>query len=152
MTVIMTILAGVVGTAAMSLFMSVVHRAGWANADMIRALGSCVTRSYENSLGPGLLMHFASGAAFAFPYALVLSGLGLPTVAGVLGAGALIGFVHGFAMSFLLVAAVSERHPVPRFRTAGFEVAAAHIAGHVAYGIGVGAAVGLLAVDYGFRF
>lgn len=36
------------------------------------------------------------------------------------------------------MALVAERHPVEKFRRAGPEVAAAHIVGHVAYGLGVG--------------
>jgi hypothetical protein len=39
---------------------------------------------------------------------------------------------------------VAETHPVERFRTAGVEVAAAHVAGHLAYGMGVGLVAGWL--------
>lgn len=147
-----TVLAGIVGTGLMSLLMTVIHRSGWANADMIRALGGIVTRSYEQALGPGLLLHFVTGAFFAFPYAFVITGLGFDTVAADASLGGLIGFVHGFVMSFLLVAAVAERHPVQQFREAGFEVAAAHVLGHVAYGVGVGATIGIFHVSFGFRF
>jgi uncharacterized membrane protein YagU involved in acid resistance len=146
-----TIAAGMAGMAAMTLVMTVIHRAGWANADMIRALGSCFTRRYENALLPGLVIHVVSGVAFAFPYALVLSGVGLTNSLATAGLGALIGFVHGFAMSFILVAVVAEKHPLEQFRNAGFEVAAAHIVGHITYGVGVGAVVGMLGVSYGFR-
>ena len=151
-TILQTIVAGLAGTALMTLSMTVIHRAGWAKADMIRALGSLVTRSYDRSLVPGILIHFASGSIFAFPYALVLGGLELPSTAAIIGLGALIGFVHGFVMSFILVAAVSEEHPVEQFREAGFEVAAAHVLGHVVYGVGVAAAAAMLAIDFGFRF
>ena len=77
MVVLQTIGAGVFGTALMSVLMTVIHRSGWANADMIRALGGCFTRDYERALAPGLLIHFVSGTLFAFPYAVILSGLGL---------------------------------------------------------------------------
>ncbi|MDH3217246.1 MAG: hypothetical protein OEN01_13335 [Candidatus Krumholzibacteria bacterium] len=152
MTIFETILAGIVGTVGMTLLMTLIHRAGWANADMIRALGSCLTRSYDNALKPGLLMHFASGALFAFPYALVISGVALQSIAAAVGLGLLMGFVHGFVISFVMVAVVSDKHPVPRFQTAGFEVAAAHVVGHMAYGAGVGAMIGLLGISFGFRF
>jgi hypothetical protein len=151
LTVLQTILAGVFGTALMSLLMTVIQGSGRANADMIRALGSLITRSRERALGPGLLIHFTSGALFAFPYAIILSGLRVPSIFGLLGVGALLGFVHGFVMSFLLVAVVSEKHPLEMYREAGVSVAVAHIAGHVVYGLGVGLIVGLLGIDFGFR-
>lgn len=146
-----TIAAGVVGTAVMTFVMSFVHERGWATADMIRALGSAATGSYERSFKPGLLIHFASGIVFAFPYVLILGGIALPSVWGTIGVGALIGFVHGFVMSFVLVAAVAEKHPLEQFRRAGFEVAAAHVLGHVSYGIGVATIAALLSIDFGLR-
>lgn len=128
----------------MSILMTIVHQSKWANANMVRALGSFVTRRYENALLPGLLIHFFSGILFAFPYAFVF-GLVDVRSAGALGAiGALVGFVHGFAMSFILLTSVSERHPLERFRSAGIEVAVAHILGHIAYGAVVGIVFGLL--------
>ena len=152
LSILGTIAAGLVGTALMTLSMTVVHHVQWARADMIRALGGLISGSYERALVPGLLVHFASGIFFAFPYAIVLSGLHLPSIAGTIALGALIGFVHGFVMSFLLIAAVAERHPLPQFQEAGFEVAAAHVLGHVVYGVGVAAVVATLDVDFGFRF
>jgi uncharacterized membrane protein YagU involved in acid resistance len=147
-----TVLAGLAGTLVMTLLMSLVHHQGWARADMIRALGSCVTGTYERSILPGLLIHFALGILFAFPYVVVLGGLHMPSAAGIIGLGALIGFVHGFVMSFILVAAVAEKHPVEQFQDAGFEVAAAHVFGHVAYGAAVATVAALLSIDFGFRF
>jgi uncharacterized membrane protein YagU involved in acid resistance len=151
MTILETMGAGVVGTTLMTLVMSIVHERGWATADMIRAIGSAVTGSYERSFKPGLLLHFALGIVFAFPYVLVLAGVNLPSIWGMIGVGGLIGFVHGFVMSFILIAAVAEKHPVQQFQRAGFEVAAAHVLGHVAYGVGVGAIAALLSIDFGLR-
>lgn len=152
MIILGTIVAGMAGTALMTLVMALIQHTGWARADMIRALGSSITGSYERSLVPGLMTHFASGIVFAFPYVLVLGGLDLSSHAGTIGVGALIGFVHGFVMSFILVAAVAEKHPLPQFQEAGFEVAAAHILGHIAYGVGVGATVAFLDIHFDFRF
>ena len=64
----------------------------------------------------------------------------------------MIGFVHGFAVGFLIVALVADKHPVKRYREAGFEVAAAHVLGHVAYGAGLGVTARLMPVELGFRF
>ena len=149
MTVLATLFAGLVGTALMSVAMNYIHRAGWANADMIRAIGSAATRSYRGSFFPGLLIHFSAGMAFAFPYAIVLGGVRDYAAVVTYATGALIGFVHGFVMAFVLLA-VTDKHPVQRFRGAGFEVAAAHIVGHVVYGVGVAFMVHLLGIDWGF--
>jgi hypothetical protein len=41
---------------------------------------------------------------------------------------------------------------VAQFQEAGFEVAAAHVFGHVGYGAAVAAVAALLSIDFGFRF
>jgi hypothetical protein len=46
-------------------------------------------------------------------------------------------------MSFILVIAVAEHHPLPEFREAGFTVAVAHVVGHVVYGALVGLVLGM---------
>ncbi len=56
--------------------------------------------------------------------------------------GAFGGFVHGFIVSYFLVIEISGRHPVEAYRSAGFEVAIAHIVGHTAFGAMVGYAFG----------
>ena len=144
-------LAGLVGTAGMSLSMGFIHAKGWANADMIRALGSLVTRSYERSFGPGLGIHLVGGQLFAVPYAVILGAFGETSFLTRLVLGAVLGLVHGLVMSLLLLVAVSERHPVEEFQEAGLEVAGAHVVGHVAYGIGVAVVVAALGIDWGIR-
>ncbi len=136
--------AGFVGTALMTGVMWFIHRSGWANADMTRALGSLVTRRYENSLLPGVAIHFTTGCIFAVGYLLVLRSLDLNSLGASLAVGTALGTFHGAAMAFILMALVAETHPVERFRTAGVDVAAAHVAGHVAYGFGVGLVAGLM--------
>lgn len=138
------IVAGFVGTSLMIGVMWFIHRSGWANADMTRALGSLVTRRYENSLLPGLALNFAAGCAFAVGYLLVLRSLDLHSVRASIAVGTALGAFHGAAMSFILMALVAETHPVERFRKAGVDVAAAHVVGHLAYGMGVGLVAGLL--------
>jgi hypothetical protein len=135
---LIVIAAGFVGTIFMTGVMWFIHRSGWANADMTRALGSLITRRYENSLLPGLLIHFTVGCIFAVGYLLVLRSLDLHSLGASLAVGTALGTFHGAAMSFILMALVAETHPVERFRRAGVDVAAAHVAGHVAYGFGVG--------------
>lgn len=135
---LIVVAAGIVGTAFMTAVMWFIHRAGWANADMIRALGSLITRHYEKSLAPGLALHFTAGCVFAIPYLLIVRSVGTHSFLEIVAVCVAIGVFHGAAMSFVLMALVAENHPVEKFQTAGVEVAAAHVAGHVAYGIGVG--------------
>lgn len=148
-TLLQTFFAGLVGTGLMSTTMTIIHLQGWANADMIRALGSSVTKDYEHALLPGLGMHLFAGMLFAIPYAAVLGAIRPGGMFMVLGVGALMGFVHGIVASLVLLAVVSTKHPLKQFQHAGVEVALAHIAGHVAYGIGVAAVVTLLGIDWG---
>lgn len=140
---ILTVLAGIVGTAGMSLAMWIITKSGIANASMIRAIGSMFTKSYDNSFRPGLIVHFISGILFAFLYVILISLFAPTSLAAAIGAGAMIGVFHGVAFGFLLVVTVAEHHPLEQFRNAGFEVAIAHFAGHVIYGILVGLVVGL---------
>lgn len=141
---LIVIVAGFVGTALMIGVMWFIHRSGWANADMTRAVGSLITRRYENSLVPGLAANFAMGCVFAVGYLLVMRSVGPQSIAASSAVGAALGTLHGCAMAFILMALVAETHPVERFRTAGPDVAAAHVVGHVAYGIGVGIVAGVL--------
>lgn len=140
------LIAGLVGTILMNASMWFIHRSGWANADMTRALGSMVTHRYEGSFGPGLLIHLLGGIVFAVPYLLILRSTGFTPLSASLAVGGALGAFHGLSMSYILMALVAERHPVERFRSAGPDVGAAHIVGHIAYGLGVGLAAWLLGV------
>jgi uncharacterized membrane protein YagU involved in acid resistance len=142
--IVETILAGVLGTGMMSLVMWLITRSGIANADMIGAIGSIFTRSYENAFTPGLIIHLAAGVVIAFFYVVLISLFSPNSVASSIGAGAMIGLFHGVAFSFLLVVLVAEHHPLERFREAGSEVAIAHLVGHIVYGLVVGTVVGIL--------
>lgn len=140
---IFTIVAGIVGTAGMSLSMWLITKSGIANAGMIRAIGSMFTKSYEGSFGPGLVVHLVSGILFSFLYVILISIFPPTSVAATIATGAMIGVFHGVAFGFLLVITVAEHHPLEQFRSAGFEVAIAHFVGHVIYGILVGLVIGL---------
>jgi hypothetical protein len=140
--------AGLLGTSFMSGLMTVIHRKEWANADMIRALGSFVTRSYESSLVPGLIVHLCAGIGFAFAYAWIVTRILGDRSGGALLLCAILGLMHGIVVGLMLIGVVSKRHPVERFRSVGMEVAAAHLAGHLAYGLGVGLVLDLFDVRW----
>ncbi|NIP37967.1 MAG: hypothetical protein GWO07_02865 [Candidatus Dadabacteria bacterium] len=139
--IIEAMLSGLVGTAGMTVVMWLITRSGLAHADMIRAIGSIFTRSYKDSVIPGIIVHFGVGMIIAFFYVLIISILDPVSTIKIVGAGAMIGIFHGVTFSFLLVVAVAEHHPLEQFKTAGSEVAVAHLAGHIVYGLLVGAVV-----------
>jgi uncharacterized membrane protein YagU involved in acid resistance len=140
---VFTIIAGIIGTAGMSLTMWAITSSGIANAGMIRAIGSLFTKSYENSFNPGIVIHFISGILFAFLYVILISILAPASIAAAIGLGAMIGVFHGVAFAFLLVIMVAEHHPLEQYRGPGFEVAIAHLVGHIIYGLLIGLVVGL---------
>lgn len=137
-------IAGIFGTSAMSIFLYSISKSGYANADMVRALGSLFTKSMDNAFQVGIALHTVSGIFFAFIYTFIAMALGVHGFGASLGCGLIIGFIHGAVVSFLLVAAVAENHPLPQFQTAGFTVAVAHWAAHLVYGAIVGIIIGLI--------
>jgi hypothetical protein len=136
------IIAGIVATAGMTGFLWIIDKTGKVNANMIKALGSAITRSVETSLIPGLLIQFFSGIFFAYIYIYFLHLLQLSTIYSFILAGGIIGFGHGFAFSFIMVI-LAEHHPVERFQNAGFQVAIVHFIAHIIYGFLVGLTTGL---------
>jgi len=141
--VIATIIAGIVATAGMSIVLWGITRTGIAPAPMIRAIGSMLTGSYDNSFTPGLVLHFIVGILIAFVYALLISLFSPASIVAYIGEGALIGVFHGVAFGFILVIAVAEHHPLEQFREAGPQVAIGHFVGHLVYGILVGTVLGI---------
>lgn len=141
-----TIVAGLIATAGMSLLLWIITRLGMANAEMIRAIGSIFSRTYENSFLPGLIIHFIVGTIIAFFYVALINLFAPSSLAGSIAIGGMIGVFHGVAFGFTLVIAIAEHHPLERFRTAGIEVAIAHFVGHVFYGMIVGLIVGITGI------
>ncbi|NDE16654.1 hypothetical protein EBZ80_17155 [bacterium] len=138
------VMTGIAATTAMTSFLYIIHWTGFANGDMVRAIGSAITGREEKSLLPGMAFHFIAGILFAALYIYTLSFIpdmarGSPgRVARLTELGALLGFVQGLIVSFGLVIAVAEHHPIDRFREAGFRVALVHIVAHVIFGAVVG--------------
>ncbi len=152
MLILMAIIAGFIATAGMTAFLWAVDRSGWTNADMVRAVGSLITKSYHNALGVGLVVHFISGMIIAGVYIHILSLLALTNFATELMMGGIMGFAQGFVVGLSIIRQ-SYRHPVEEFQKADYQVAIAHIAGHVVYGLLIGALYGVLrdiGVNFGF--
>ncbi len=134
--------AGIIATAGMTALLWLFDKTGKINANMVRAIGSAVTRSTETSLWPGLIIQFVSGILFAFIYMTALNMLQLQGILSLVIAGGVIGFAHGFAFSFVMVI-LAEHHPVEKFQNAGFQVAIVHFLAHIVYGLLVGLVFGL---------
>ena len=111
LTVLNTVLAGLVATLGMSTIMYSIHALGLANADMVRALGSLMTKGKKNAMLAGFISHLISGIMFAFPYAIIISAFPQTSFAAPLALGALLGLFHGFVFSFAMIALVAENHP-----------------------------------------
>ncbi len=142
---VIPIIAGFIATAGITGVLWLIDKTGWTKADMVRALGSLFTKSYENSLKVGLVIHFMAGIIISAVYLHILSILSLTSLVSAVFVGGIIGFVHGFAFSFVMVI-IAEQHPVPEFQQADFHVAVAHILGHIVYGMIIGAIFALLAM------
>ncbi len=147
MNLLQITLIGLLATTVMTVFLYGIHWTGFANGDMVRAIGSAVTKRYEGSFWIGLGFHYVSGIVFAAIYVYLLS-LVPPLAEGhvlkMTGLGALLGFVHGLLVSFALVIVVAEHHPMEQFRKAGFGVAVLHLAAHIVYGAVVGWCVAVI--------
>lgn len=150
MMILMAIVAGLIATAGMTTFLWAVNRSGWAHADMVRAVGSLITKSYHNALGVGLIVHFISGMIIAAVYIYILGLLSLTSFATEVMMGGTMGFAQGFIVGLSIIRQ-SYRHPVEEFQKADYEVAIAHIIGHVIYGLLIGALYGVLR-DLGVQF
>lgn len=146
--------AGFLGTLCMYACMWLINRSGLAKANMPRALGSLITKNAATALWPGIAIHFTMGSVLGVVYAMFLrlfpiADFSMGPIFGyqelMLGFrfaacafGLFAGVLHGLVVSAALIVLIAERHPVPEYREAGFEVAGAHVAGHLIYGLATG--------------
>jgi hypothetical protein len=131
-------LSGFLATTAMIAVMTLIHKMKWANADMVRAVGSMITGAYENSFFIGLMAHYLIGIGFSFIYTLLISSAPVQSPGSTEIIAGLAGLVHGLMVGLLLMVEVAEHHPIDRFQRAGLGVAVSHVLGHIIYGLTVG--------------
>lgn len=127
--------SGFVATLGMVIVMTITYKLKIANADMVRAIGSSITKSEDNAKLPGFLVHFTNGMLFAFAYAALLGIFSTSGFVLSLMFGGAAGFFHGVVASFIIVTIVAQNHPIEKYRDFGLQVAAAHVVGHVVYGV-----------------
>jgi hypothetical protein len=138
------VIAGLCGMVAMELVMWLITRRGWAQGNMIVALGSLLTRKRENAFFTGGILHVLAAIFFAMVYVFLMLEFGLNHFPAALMAGIAFGAAHGMVVTLALVWVVSDQHPLEEFRDAGLAVGVSHIAGHIAYGAVVGAVIGIM--------
>ena len=141
--VLMPIVAGFIATTGITAVLWSIHRTGWTNADMVRAVGSLATKSYQNALRVGLGIHFLSGIIITAVYLHVLSIFAVSSLGFEIFIGGTMGLGHGFVVSWAIIR-FAHRHPVDEFQHADWKVAIAHIIGHVVYGLLIGAIFGFM--------
>lgn len=135
--------AGVLGGAAMVFAMGLMTRAGLARGNMVVALGGIVTKSRENALRVGLILHAISALGFGMVYAMLLLWLGMTAMPEALFVGTGVGFLHGLIVSLMLVWVVADQHPFDEYNEADLAVGLSHLLGHVVYGAVVGLTIGV---------
>ena len=146
---ITSVAAGVVATGGMAFLMHVITALELTNADMVKAIGSVVTRSLKFAWPVGMVLHLSAGIAFAILYVGLFTFTNPEKLADLVGTGAVFGAAHGFVVALLLITVVAKRHPLEEFRKAGLFVGAAHFFGHVLYGALVGLVAGFMGLAVG---
>jgi hypothetical protein len=136
--------AGFLGTLAMTFVLRRARYLHLPETQMVRAIGSFVTRDYNNALVPGTVIHLFMGTIFAYLYAALLDTIPMeqnhPFF--VVISCTFIGFVHGIVVTLFLIIAIAQYHPLEAFRKFQPEDTASHVIGHLVYGLVVGLIMG----------
>ena len=136
-------LAGFAGVIVMTIFLRRSRFFSLPETQMIRAIGSMITKDPKTALVPGFIIHSAFGILFAYVYHMLLStapgvepgAIGFWVVVVVC---TMMGAVHGLIVTLFLVISVAQYHPVEEFRKLEAGDMAAHVIGHVVYGFTIG--------------
>ena len=136
-------IAGFAGVIVMTLALRRSRFFGLPETQMIRAMGSLITKDPKTALMPGFVIHASGGIFFAYFYSLILStapgvepgAIGFWIVVIVC---TLMGVVHGLIVTLFLVISVAQYHPVEEFRKLEAGDMAAHVIGHIVYGFTTG--------------
>ncbi len=143
---LITLVAGLIATVGITIYMKVIARNSKSNVDMVRAVGGLYSRSYERAQSVGLSVHFMAGLIFSGVYTFALLYMIKPDamLAAIIG-GAVLAFIHGFIFSFVMVI-IAKKHPLEKFRETSLKSVAVHFGGHLVYGVILGAVVGAFVV------
>jgi len=130
--------AGTIATAVMSLFVLLFSGTAVLPLNPLMVIGSMVTSSRIAAPRFGAVMHFAVGILAAFLYAVLLRATGFVSAAMPIAGATLIGFIHGYVMSFILVISLGENGASPGIRKQGMAQAGVYLVAHVLFGASLG--------------
>ena len=131
MDIVGAIVAGLAGTAAMTVLMYVAPMMGMPKMDIVGMLGSMFTANKGVATELGLMAHFMAGVVFALIYALLWSiGLGSATWLW----GLVFGAVHGI-VAIVMVPLLMRMHPRAPEMAGGAMAKAGMLMAHMVYGL-----------------
>ena len=136
--------AGIVATALMSAFVLSFTRTIVLPVNPLEAIGAMFTRSEREAWRIGLLMHTSVGIGAAFLYAYLLRAAGMTGLLLPIGAAAMIGLIHGYVLSFIIVISLGENGTTSEIRTQGMSQAGVYLVAHIIYGLSLGIMFSLL--------
>lgn len=140
--VILPFVAGLLGTAVMTVFLLLPRWMNMAHVDVVRAVGSLITGRIEGAYMPGLAVHAGSGILFAYVYQAVLHFSNVPFT---FMSGLFLGGVHGAIVMLLVCITVMEHHPMAKYHRRGPMTAVMQLVAHLVYGGTVGLVMQALA-------
>lgn len=133
-----TLVGGVLGTAAMTVFLLFPRWLNIGHVDIIRAVGALITKRQDGAFTVGLIVHLASGIVFGYLYYgfLTLSRLPIDIWTGIV-----MGAIHGAIVMLLTSIVVMEHHPMSKYQLRGPMTGVMQFLAHVLYGAIFGSVV-----------
>ena len=127
------IIAGIVGTLAMTILIVLAPMMGMPKMDIIGMLGTMFTENTSTARVIGVIMHFMMGIIFALIYAFLWSvGVGSPTWLW----GLIFGLIHGIFVAAMMPI-MNRMHPRPQEMFGGAMMVVGLLMGHAVFGLGV---------------
>jgi len=131
MNVIGAIVAGLAGTAVMTMMMVAAPPMRMPKMDIAGMLGAMVISKKETAAAVGMVMHFMMGAMFGLIYALVWNaGVGSVTASW----GLIFGAAHAVA-AMGMMPVMMRMHPRPPEMAGGPSMLAGLLMGHLVFGL-----------------
>jgi uncharacterized membrane protein YagU involved in acid resistance len=131
MNVLGAIIAGLAGTAVMTMLMYAAPLMGMPKMDIAGMLGSMFVSKKETATIVGLVLHFMMGVVFAIIYALLWSlGIGSATWWW----GLIFGAVHTVVI-LMMMPIMMRMHPRPPEMAGGPMVMVGQLMGHLVFGL-----------------
>ena len=131
-------ISGLIATSIMSLFVFSFSRTLLLPINPFVAVGTMVTAARSEALKAGVLLHISAGLVASFLYAFILKAIGMVTSFMPLVGAGMIGLVHSFVLSFLIVIVLGENGQTPGVRMQGMAQAGVYLVAHIIFGISLG--------------